>query len=156
MKKRTTAAAAAVLTCLSMMPAYAASQLSAEDPEAILQVAKGYGSAELSTDSDGDPHIVGRMSGTKYGIYFYGCENGRNCDDIQLRAAWSGPKVSLHQINQWNKDKRYGKAYLDDDNDPTLEISVNLKHGVSRANLDDTFDWFRIAVEGFEKEVLDN
>jgi len=156
MKKRTitSVAAATIFTCLAATPAYSAKLVSADDPEAILDIAKGYGSAELTTDAEGDPKIVGRMKGTRYSVMFYGCDNGKYCDDIQFTASWSGYKVSMNEINTWNKNMRYGKAYLDDDNDPTLEIAVNLNHGVTRTNLDDTFDWWGVALDGFEEDVL--
>ena len=38
---------------------------------------------------------------------------------------------------------RFGKAYLDLDGHPTIEMNVNLSKGVSRENLDDTLDWWR-------------
>lgn len=155
MKKiHATSLAAAVLISLSVTPAYSAQLVEADDPQAILEIAKGYGRAKLITDQDGDPQIVGRMKGTKYTVYFYGCENGRNCDDILFTAGWSGHRVSMGDINDWNRNKRYGKAYLDDENDPILELAVNLKYGVTSRNLDDTFDWWGVSLEGFEEGVL--
>ncbi len=134
--------------------ACAADIVDATDPSAILNVAKGFGSATLETDSAGDPKISGRIDGVKYGIYFYGCNAGKACTDIQLAAGWSDVKVTLDKINEWNRTKRYGKAYLDKENDPMLELSVNINHGVSVKNLEDTFEWWKAIVDGFQEEVL--
>ncbi|MCF6201978.1 MAG: YbjN domain-containing protein [Hydrogenimonas sp.] len=150
--KRTAVAALLTMTMLSA-PA-AAGVIKATDTDSILNVAKGYGSATLKKDSSGDPLIVGRIDGTKYGILFYGCENGKNCDDIQFAASWSGVKVTLQDINRWNKSKRYGKAYLDDDGDPRLEMPVNLDYGVTDENFDDTFDWWTKVLKEFKESVL--
>jgi len=74
---------------------HAAQLVSAEEPEQILEIAKGFGSARLKTDSTGDPLIVGRINGTKYGIFFYGCnKQHKECDDIKFGAGWSGVAVS--------------------------------------------------------------
>ncbi|MBA4503681.1 YbjN domain-containing protein [Marinobacterium marinum] len=131
----------------------AASQVDATDPQQILELAKGFGSATLEEDDYGDPLITGRINGSKYGIYFYGCDDNRDCTDIQFSAAWSGYDITLEQINDWNLNKRYGKAYLDDDGDPTVELIVNLKYGVSRDNLDDTIDWWKLTMTEFEQFI---
>jgi hypothetical protein len=147
--------------CLSVPLALAGPLASAEtlidgsDPEAIRAIATGYGSAELETDSDGDPQIVGRIDGTQYIVLFYGCTNGQNCNSIQFTAGWACVPVSLAQINAWNSGMRFGKAYLDEDGDPTVEMNVNLDFGVSRKNLDDTFDFWRLVLTQFQEEVLD-
>ncbi|MCK9258460.1 MAG: YbjN domain-containing protein [Azoarcus sp.] len=131
-----------------------ADMIDATNPSRIYEIARGFGSAELDKDGQGDPRIVGRIDGTKYGIYFYGCRKGRDCDDIQFSAGWSGAKVSLEEINRWNLQKRYGKAYLDRDGDPRLEMVVNIDYGVSVKNLEDSFNWWMKAMEGFKEEVL--
>lgn len=139
---------------LLVSTAHADTLVSAEDPEAILNIAKGYGSAVLTTDSSNDPFITGRIEGTKYGIVFYGCSNGRNCDDILFSAGWSGIEVSIYDINAWNRTKKFGKAYLDNDGDPMLEMAVNLDYGITHKNLDDTFNRWVIALKGFKQQVL--
>ena len=134
---------------------HAAQLVSAEEPEQILEIAKGFGSARLKTDSTGDPLIVGRINGTKYGIYFYGCnKQHKECDDIKFGAAWSGEAVSLKKINTWNRSKRFGTAYLDKDGDPNVDMAVNLDYGVTVDNLEDTFNFWSLILKSFRKEVL--
>ncbi len=57
--------------------------------------------------------------------------------------------MSHELINEWNRTKRFGKAYLNEENNPRIEMNVNLDHGASWDDLDDTFDWWRIAMEQF-------
>jgi hypothetical protein len=38
------------------------------DPDVVLDVAKGYGSANMDKDEDGNPKISGRLEGVKYVI----------------------------------------------------------------------------------------
>ncbi len=86
---------------------------------------------------------------------FYGCEKGENCDDIQFIASWSDIEISLQDVNEWNSKKRFGKAYLDSEGDPVLEISINTDYGISKKNLEDSFDWWTIAIKGFKKDILE-
>ncbi|WP_290702505.1 YbjN domain-containing protein [Amphritea sp.] len=141
----------------SIMPtAYAADLISADDPDALLNIARGFGSARLTTDSTGDPKISGRMDGTKYGIYFYGCDsNGEKCDEIKFGTAWSmDERISLKTINEWNRTKKFGVAYLDNDGDPNLDMAVNLDYGVTIQNLEDSFSYWGTIVPIFKEQVL--
>lgn len=150
MKAISTVLLAASLCAASVQ---AAPLVDATDPEVLLELAKGYGSATLKEDDYGDPLIVGRVEGNKYSIFFYGCEDNRDCDDILFSAAWSGYDITMRDMNDWNNEKRYGKAYLDNDGDPALELVANLKYGVSRRNLDDTIDWWALTMQEFEEYI---
>ncbi len=122
-------------------------------PEKILEVAKGFGSAELSKDQDGDPYISGRIEGKKYQISFFGCSDGGKCHDVRFLTGWSKTRVGMEQTNEWNRSKRIGTAFLDKDGDPILTMTVNLAHGVSRDNLDESFVYWGAAVKEFERGV---
>ncbi|MCG5517260.1 MULTISPECIES: YbjN domain-containing protein [unclassified Ectothiorhodospira] len=140
---------------LAVNSAGAADLVDATDPEQILNLARGYGSATLDTDGVGDPMITGRMDGTRYSIMFFGCSNNRNCKTLRFSTAWATDgEYTLADMNDWNESYRFGKAYLDDDGDPVLEMNVNMLYGVSRGNLDDTIDWWRVALTQFKSEVL--
>lgn len=140
-------ASVAILVIAFVASPLAAQQLvTADSPEAILSVAQMYGGASMDTDSLGDPMIVGSISDINYVVYFYGCTKGLNCSSIQLRATWSIDHVSLEHINEWNRTTRFGKAYVEEDGDAAIEMEVNLDYGVTRDNLEDTFDWWRIGL----------
>jgi hypothetical protein len=117
--------------------------VTADDPEKILDIARGFGSAELESDEDGAPVIRGRMDGRRYSVYFYGCEDGTGCSTIQFWTWVEAPLDPLGSVNSWNRDFRFGKAYVDGEGDIILEWDVNLWGGVTPRNLDDTFDWWR-------------
>jgi Putative bacterial sensory transduction regulator len=127
--------------------------LDATNPSRVFDIARGYGDAELKKDGDGDPLIVGMIDGMKYGIFFYGCKTGKDCDDIEFAAAWS-TKVPLDKINNWNRTKRYGKAFVDADGDVGLKMTVNIDYGVSAENLRDSFNWWKRVLKDFTKDVI--
>ncbi len=148
------AAAAAVVSTATPTPAYAQTLVDAANPQSVLQVARGWGSATLETDSRGKPKIKGRAKGHAYVIWFYGCQDGRNCQSIQLWSGYNKEGVSLKTINDWNRGKLFGSAHIDRDGDPILTYDVNLDNGVTRANFDDTFSlWIDVIVGDFKEHI---
>jgi len=148
--------AACVALFLLPAPALAQTLVDATEPERISGLLRGFGSAILESDSVGDPMIVGRIDGTRYLVLFYGCDDGgTGCRAIQFRAAWeTDGEYALSDLNAWNRDKRFGKAYLDDVDDPVLEMDVNLYDSVTTRNLEDTIDWWQIVLADFKRNVL--
>jgi hypothetical protein len=129
--------------------------VSAAEPDKIFEIAKSFGNASLDKDEAGNPMIIGRVDDTKYGLYFYGCRGGQNCTYIQFNAAWSGNhRANPDRINEWHRSSRYGKAFLDDKT-PVLQMSVNLDGGVTRKNLEDTFDWWAKILPEFRSKVVE-
>jgi hypothetical protein len=159
-KKENTMSAMRLLPALILslglsQPVQSQTLIDGNSAQEILNLARGYGSANLGTDIAGDPQITGRIAGTPYLINFYGCTNGTNCTTLQFRASWINPgHVTIESLHAWNRDKRFGKAYLDSDGDPVLEWDVNLFGGVSPRNLDDTIDWWEVVLTNFITEAL--
>lgn len=136
------------------------SLVDARDPDRLLDIARGYGTANLDVAADDTPMIIGRIDGTRYNIFFYDCDGeNENCRSIQFYAGWTDIDMSLRDINEWNKSKRWFQAYQDDEGDSVIEMDVNLFGGVSFSNADDTFDWWRIGLKEFleyAREAGDN
>ena len=105
----------------------------------ILNIARGYGSAALETQSTGNPKISGRIEGVAYQVFFLNCTDNVNCEDLNFYAGFLDNKQTLEAINAWNRDKRFGRAYLDGDLDAVIEFDVNLQDGVTRDNVDANF-----------------
>jgi len=115
----------------------------------ILNIAKGYGSATLGTQTNGDPKISGKIEGVPYQVYFYNCTDNANCEDINFYAGFLDNKPDLETINAWNRDKRFGKAYLDSDLDAVVEWDVNLEYGITRENLDANFGVWGLVLDQY-------
>lgn len=152
MNKNLAAACIMLFSGLTSFHAMAAN-ISASDPKQILEMAKGYGSADLEKDGSGDPLITGRMNGSKYGIYFYNCNNGSSCKDIQFAAAFTKKGISLSEINTWNQNKRFGRAYIDKDGDPRIEMDIPMRHGIEKKTLDDAFDTWTVVIKSFRQHI---
>jgi len=148
---------AALLTAVVLAgptPAGAQALIDATDPDGIVEIAKGYGEAVLEADNTGDPMISGKIDQTNYVVFFYGCTDNADCSTIQFMSSYTNiDGVDLDLVNSWNAEQRFGKAYLDSDRDPVIEMNVNLWSGVSPDNLNDTFDWWRLILETFEDYI---
>lgn len=130
-------------------PAVADELVNATDVDGILAIAEGFGSARRDVDNAGDPMIAGRMGGQQYNVLFFDCEDNANCRTIQFWSWVPGAGVTLDRVHEWNRTKRFAKAYFDADGDVVMEWDVNLWGGVSKTNLDDTFDWWRVVMPEF-------
>ena len=119
----------------------------------IVNVARGYGSATLEKQSNGDPKIAGKIKSVTYQIYFENCTDNANCEDLNFYAGFLDNKPTLEVINAWNRDKRFGRAYLDSDLDAVVEFDLNMEHGVSRANLDAAFSVWSLILDQFTTHI---
>ncbi len=152
---KTTIAALGVATVFSAGSAMAG-EITADDPAAVMKAMQDYGFvATMETDSDGDPKIVARVSRTKFRVYFFGCEANKDCASLHFRAGYDlDGTLSALKVNEWNREKRFTKAYIDDEGDPFMEMDINLDYdGVGAKNFEDTLDWWRLLVEDFEEFI---
>jgi hypothetical protein len=139
----------------SALGAQAQSLIDGRNPARIAEIARGFGSAEVEKDNNGDPSISGRMNGVRYVIRFGGCREGRNCTHMIFRAGWNNAKATLEEVNRYNAAKFFGVVYIDKDGDVNVDMPVNLAGGVSRKNLDDSFDWWRLVLRDVVAAFID-
>lgn len=142
-------ALAGALFAASAYTAQAQSIVDGNMVDEILNIARGYGSATLETQSNGDPKISGRVEGVTYQVFFMNCTDNASCEDLNFYAGFLDNKQTLDVINAWNRDKRFGKAYLDSDLDAVVEFDVNLEHGVTRENLDAAFGLWTLILDQY-------
>lgn len=109
---------------------------------------------EIKTDSQGDPMISFKQGGLKVGLYFYGKKAQGQYTAIQISAGFSmkeGP--SMEQINQWNRSKRYARAYLDREGDPRVEVDLDLEGGVTEGAIKELFRTNQAVLKAFTKHI---
>ncbi len=67
--------------------------------------------------------ILSSAAGFNFSIYLYGgCEQDR-VTNLQFSSAF-GDKVSVEQVNKWNREKRFLKAYMDAEGELCVEWDV--------------------------------
>ena len=121
----------------------------ATDPARLVPIVAAYGSAELTTDANGDPMIDASVGDLRYAIFFDDCTDNVDCAGLTFTTGWEWDGVTPEQIDAWNESRRYLTAYLDDEGDPIVRMSVNLFGGVTPTNLSDTVDWWQVMTSGF-------
>lgn len=152
----------ALVLCAVFSPRAQAEMVSAENVPAILDLARGVGTAELTEDSQGRPVISARSGRFRYLILFYDCrallrrdaDALPSCRTIQFGALWEARKdddrlANIARANEWNRRKRLGSAYVDPDGALLLTAEANLGAGVDRRSLSYVFESWSLALNQF-------
>ncbi|MBX9796238.1 YbjN domain-containing protein [Sphingomonas sp.] len=142
----------AIPLMLAAVPAQAQMVTSA-NPESIAAALRDRGfKAKLTTDKEGDPLIESAASGYSFAVLFLGCENHKACSSVQFYAGFTRKGLPQEKINEWNRTKRFGRAYIDRAGDPVVEMDINLEPGGMPASLfADTIDIWEALIDAFAK-----
>jgi hypothetical protein len=133
-----------------------AQMVRAQDPGSLVAALQqgGY-AAKLGTDKVGDPMITSGVSGTSFQVFFYNCTDHKECATVQFHSGYdlTNP-VSLERINEWNQSQRFGRAYLDKESDPILEMDVDLDDGgLSPLLFIDNIEFWASILGNFERHI---
>jgi hypothetical protein len=152
MKLKSILTGGALALALSLS-AFSQSTITGTNTDKILNIARGYGSATLVTQSNGDPQINGKIDGISYQIYFRNCTDNASCEDLNFYLGFLDLKPSLDAINTWNASKRFSRAYLDSVNDACVEMDIDMVKGVSSEYLDSQFGVWNMILNQFAEHV---
>src|SRR3954467_4643794 len=149
------AIALAVLAAAASCPAQA-ENVRAQDPGSLVRALQNGGyAAKLGVDKVGDPMITSGVAGTTYQIFFYNCTNHKECATVTFHSGYdltSSP--GLERMNEWNRGKRFGRGYLDKEDDPILEMDVDLDDGgLSPLLFIDNIEFWASILADFEKHI---
>jgi hypothetical protein len=118
-------------------------KLSSDELRQLLQ-SEGY-SVRVDKDLDTVWMIDGKM------CHIVASKSGSS---IAFFVAYKNSKTTLAKINEWNKDKRFSRTYLDEDGDPVLQIDLDLSGGVTIERIRDFFTTCKLSFEVWRKEVI--
>ena len=147
-----------VLLVSALAPPLLATPLSAQvvgTADSIAAALRDYGlKADTSLDSEGDPKIESRIEGIRFSIWFYGCEDA-SCTSLEFRAGFDlDTPLSAARVNEWNRTRRFGKAWIDDEGDPFLEMLVPLgPDGLSDNGFELALDMWRVGASEFSSFI---
>lgn len=128
----------------------------ATNPGTIIQALQSAGyRAVLGRDEQGNPKIDTTAGGTNFVVYFFDCTNGRDCRAIQFHSSYETTAPALETVNRWNRDYRYARAFVTADNNPALELDINLDAGggMSRRLFLDNLDLYVSLLPQFERLI---
>jgi hypothetical protein len=112
---------------------------------------EGY-AVKFVTGESGKRHIEINSQGSPLNIFFGDCK-GERCAALEFSAGFSTHgKFDVSQINGWNYDNRWCRAYYDGDKDPWLKMNIDLSPGGTYEALSDRFEiWNRTLGRFVEK-----
>ncbi|MBB6424586.1 YbjN domain-containing protein [Sphingopyxis sp. JAI128] len=151
------AVAVAPLALFLATPAHA-ELVNAANPEAIKAIVESQGWPATLVAKEGDaPYIESNRNGLKFLVLFMNCDGSERCKTLQYYMGFSDAKeVTLDRLNQWNKEKRFARAYKDDAGDPVLEMDVDLDFaGIPRENVGETFNTWASLMDSFREYVFE-
>lgn len=76
--------------------------------------------------------------------------------DLQAYYGFSGANVTTDDINEWNKDMRLSRAYLDDDKDPILEADLLANAGLTEEHVTEFLDVFVQSVNAYRNFIYEH
>lgn len=92
------------------------------------------------------------------GVELVGDDEGSGHPIAKLYSAWNSslrPNDLLERINAWNRDFRFTRAYMDDDNDPVIRAEYVVGSGCGRAAVENWVRLFMISAETFSEEPFE-
>lgn len=148
---------AAVAATAIAMAAPAQAQLVSASPETLAQIVRGQGlPAEVKSVAGENPYIESKYSDLKFLILFMNCDDDqRNCKTIQFYMGYSDAKeTTLDKLNEWNKTKRFARAYRDNEGDPVLEMDVDLDFkGIPRENVAEAVVTWKSLMDAYQEHI---
>jgi hypothetical protein len=126
--------AAAFVAGAALSPAVHAADVTANDPQGILDALAGLGyQAELKTGTDGSSSISMTIDGSPSSITFYNCDDAEtNCKTLLFAYGMNFDSgVAVEKANEWNASTIHGFVFTDDDADPWLNMVVMTGAGIS-------------------------
>lgn len=145
-------AATAVMT--DAVPA----MITAADPQSIMAALKAKGwKPELNTSDHDVRSIEFTVDGIATTIRFFNCDDdGAACSTLNFYVGFSGTDYhSFEGINNYNAKRRFGRAYLDDDGDPCLEMDVDLDFdGIPNRNFLEYLNTWNLLIHDFRSRVV--
>jgi hypothetical protein len=127
--------------------------LTTRDVTSLLQ-SQGYDANVEASDEDYEGDYVNtKLDKISFWIHFTACdEDGTDCEVIVFDAGFSykdeNDRPTLEEINEWN-EYSLGKAGLDGNGDPYINIEINIVGGVTRDNMIDNISWWKNMIGEF-------
>jgi len=120
------------------------SMVCASAPKTIVDALQKAGyKATLDKDDDGDPMIDSAANGYNFTVYFYECEQAKNCGSLQFVASFEDDGTNNAQLaNEWNNKKRFIQLSVDDEKSLNARYDITTVGGFNQKNFADTIDWW--------------
>ncbi len=132
----------------------AATLITPGDGTQIAEIIRSQGyQAQLDRTDEGAPRIRSSSDGINYTISFLGCEGG-DCRAIMFSAGFRMDNPpSLAAVNDWNRQRNIGHAYLNSSGNPGVAFFVPMAGGISRETFDYATRNWRATLADYVREI---
>jgi hypothetical protein len=108
--------------------------------------------ARLYPLKNGGNAVASGSDGYTWKIYMFDCNSDGRCGSFQFSMGLSTKGAfNTAKMNDWSRDNRWARAYVDSVNDPWLEYDVDLTPGGTYELLNDEFATWRTSVKHFHE-----
>src|SRR3546814_4582868 len=89
-------------------------------------------------------------------VIFMNCTGGHDCRTLQYYMGFSDARqVPLERFNEWNREKRFARAYRDESGDPVLEMDVDFDFSVlPRENIRETLNTWASLMSAYREFIF--
>lgn len=102
-------------------------KVSVANPRSMAAAMQDAGYKAKVVFDDGNPYIDSAANGANFSISMENCKDHKDCQDAMIRASYEKndeKPVTMETINQFNVDNRWGRAFLDKEGDPVIEMDL--------------------------------
>jgi Putative bacterial sensory transduction regulator len=87
--------------------------------------------ADVTADRSGQPLIRSSTGKVLFNVYFYQCSQQLRCESLQLTAPFRQKSYTQTAIGAWNRERRFGRAFLDNHGVAWLSMDIEASHGMT-------------------------
>lgn len=123
-------------------------------PDEVAAVLRGKGlKAEIGTTGNGTPKISSGAGGVNWSVYFYNCKDSR-CASIQFSAGFDlDDGLTYAKANEWNYNKRFARAALDEEMDPYVRYDIDAEKGLTSEAVELAVETWQIVAPAFAEFI---
>ena len=144
--------------CLVLLAAQADAQskkvATQTDLDRIADLLQEVGFRATRDESASSPTIESKFGGVTSQIELLNCDDdGKNCNVLRFHSGFdTADGIEMKIVNDWNYDKYFGRAYLDAENDPHVDLVVSMVNATDE-NIKDIIDWWDVVVSEFTEAI---
>jgi hypothetical protein len=87
--------------------------------------------ADVTADRSGQPLIRSSTGKVLFNVYFYQCSQQLRCESLQLTAPFRHKSYTQTAIGAWNRERRFGRAFLDNHGVAWISMDIEASHGMT-------------------------
>ena len=109
--------------------------------------------ADMTAERSGTPLIRSSTGKVLFLVNFFQCDGQLRCASIQFTATFRHKAIAAATIAAWNRDHRFGRAYLDNRDAALIAMDVETSHGITTEALSANIERWMSVISTFETVV---